>query len=88
MTAIADDANMPDYSYLMVDFDGNAVNVSDQNLAHLKDTITRNQLIKNQMERQYKKTHSTEQALVLQRAWLAAARSRERYLSENYVEFD
>ena len=85
MVTIADDANMPDYSYLMMDFDGNAVQVADPNLRHLKDSIIRNQLLKDQLERQYKKTHSTEQALVLQRAWLAAARAREKYLKEDYV---
>ena len=84
MVAVADDAGVPDYSYLMMDFDGPAVVVSDPNQAHLKDTVVRSQIVRDQLERQYKKTHSAEQALVLQRAWLAAARQRERYMQEEY----
>ncbi len=85
MVTIADDANLPEYAYLMMDFDGNAVQVLNPNLKHLKDSIIRNQILKQQLERQYKKTHSTEQALVLQRAWLASARAREKYMQENYI---
>ena len=84
MTAIADDCGMPDYTYLMKDFDGKAVTIVDKDLSHLRDVITRFQIMRDQRQRHFAKTHTPEQTLVMQRCWLSAARQRERYLKENY----
>lgn len=84
MTALAEDANMIDYSNLMEDFDGTAVTTSDPNQRHLIDEICRNQVLYDQKLRQMNLTHTAEHTLVMTRAMTAAEGERERYLSENY----
>lgn len=84
MTTLADDSNMPDYTYLMKNFDGKAVAITDQNLQHLKDAIVKYQLIRDQKTRQMQKTHTAENTLIYGRSWLSAEKQKERYLSEDY----
>ncbi len=84
MLAIADDANMPDYTYLLKDFDAKAVKTSDKNLQHLKDSITKSQLVRDQATRQAQKVNTAENTLIRGRSWLAAQMQKERYLQEDY----
>lgn len=84
MLAIADDANMPDYTYLLKDFDAKAVKTSDKNLQHLKDAITKSQLIRDQATRQAQKVNTAENTLIRGRSWLSAQMQKERYLQEDY----
>lgn len=84
MLAIADDANMPDYTYLLKDFDAKAVKTSDKNLQHLKDSITKSQLIRDQATRQAQKVNTAENTLIRGRSWLSAQMQKERYLQEDY----
>lgn len=84
MSTLAVDANMPDYSYLMQDFDGTAVTTSDPNQQHLIDNICKNQILYDQKLRQMNLTHTAENTLIMTRAMTAAEGQRERYLSEKY----
>ena len=84
MSTLAVDANMPDYSYLMQDFDGTAVTTSDPNQQHLIDNICKNQILYDQKLRQMNLIHTAENTLIMTRAMTAAEGQRERYLSEKY----
>lgn len=84
MTALAEDANMLDYSDLMQDFDGTAVTTEDANQMHLIDEICMNDVLYDQKLRQMNLTHTPEKTLVMTRAMTAAEAERERYLSEDY----
>lgn len=84
ITTISDDSNMPDYTYLMKNFDGKAVAIIDADLQHLKDEIVKTQLIRDQATRQIQKTHTAENTLIFGRSWLAAEKQKERYFSEDY----
>lgn len=86
MNTIADEANMPDYSYLLHDFDGTAVKAPDPNHQHLIDTICRNQLIRDQKLRLLHKTHNAANTLIMTRGFSVAEGKRERYLAERYSD--
>ena len=84
MTALAEDANLLDYSNLMQDFDGTAVKTTDPGQLHLIDEISRNQVLYDQKLRQMNLTHTAEKTLVMTRAMTAAEGERERYLKTDY----
>jgi len=84
MSTLATDGGMPDYSYLMRDFDGTAVKTSDENQKHLIDSICKNQIIYDQRLRQMNLTHTAENTLVMTRGFSAAEAQRERYFGEKF----
>lgn len=84
MTTLANESGMPDYSYLMYDFDGTAVTTDDENQRHLIDSIVKNQILYDQKLRQMNLTHTAENTLIMTRAFYAAEKQRERYFGEKY----
>ena len=86
MTTLAMEAGMPDYSYLMQDFDGTAVKTDDPNQQHLIDMISKDQIIYDQKLRQMNLTHTARNTLIMTRGLTAAEGQRERYLGERYKE--
>lgn len=84
MTTLADESGMPDYSYLMYDFDGTAVTTDDENQRHLIDNIVKNQVLYDQKIRQMNLLHTAENTLIMTRAFNSAEAQRERYLGEKY----
>ena len=84
MLTIADDAEMPDYTYLMESFDGNAVKVNDKDLLHARDYIVKLQRIRESDTRLMQKEFTAENTLIRGRGWLSAEKQRERYLKANY----
>lgn len=86
MTTLAIEAGMPDYSYLLQDFDGTAVTTSDPNQQHLIDLICKQQILYDQKLRQMNLIHTAENTLIMTRGMTAAEGQRERYLDEKYKE--
>lgn len=84
MLAISNDADMPDYTYLMEDFDGNAVQVNDKDLLHARDYIVKLQRLRESNTRLMQKEFTAENTLIRGRGWLSAEKQRERYLKANY----
>ena len=84
MSTLAVDGGMPDYSYLMREFDGTAVSTSDANQRHLIDYICKNQIIYDQRLRQMNLTHTAENTLIMTRGFSAAEAQRERYFGEKF----
>lgn len=84
MLALADDAEVPDYSYLMEDFDGNAVGVLDDNLQHSRDYCYKLQRNREADTRLMQKEFTAENTMIRGRALVSAQKQRERYLKENY----
>lgn len=83
MSSLAVDCNVPDFTYLNKYFDSESV-VVDNNSLHLKDHITKSQIIRDQKQRIFNKSYTTDKTLILTRSWLAAEKQRERYLAETY----
>lgn len=84
MCTLSDEAHMPDYSYLMMPFDGTAVSTTDPNQRHLIDKICKNQVTYDQRERQMNKTHTAKNMLIMTRGRASAEAQRERYFEEQY----
>lgn len=84
MLTLADDADMPDYTYLMEDFDGNAVEVTDKDLYHARDYTVKLQKLRESDTRLMQKEFTAENTLLRGRGWLSAEKQRERYLKANY----
>lgn len=84
MLTLADDADMPDYTYLMEDFDGNAVDVQDKDLYHARDYTVKLQKLRESDTRIMQKEFTAENTLLRGRGWLSAEKQRERYLQANY----
>ena len=89
MLTIANEAKIPDYNYLMLDFDLAAVDLNgDDNLQHLKDSIGKSQAYREQLSLQMEKLYNTENTLIRSRSWFLSEKQRERYISENYKAND
>lgn len=84
MLTLADDAEVPDYSYLMEDFDGNAVGVLDEDLQHSRDYCYKLQRNREADTRLMQKEFTAENTLIRGRALVSAQKQRERYFKENY----
>ena len=84
MLAITNAVPLPDYSYLLKDYDGDAVIISDANLKHLGDTIVRLQKIIKEEQRLLNKTHSADNILSTYRSLSSAYQQRKQYYSETY----
>lgn len=81
------DANASTTEALTTDFDSKAVSVpSGKNLEHLKDYISRSQVVRKQKTNLFKKTHNVDQTVMHMRRWHASEKERERYYSEAYGE--
>lgn len=72
------------YENLLMEYDGDAVKVSDKNLKHLHDTIIRNQISIDEEAREFSKTHSADNTLMIIRALETAYQQKKKYYSENY----
>ena len=87
MLAIMADTGLSDINDLTEDFDGEYVKVpGGKDLEHLRDYISRSQVIRKQKMSLFRKTHCTDKTLSHMRAWHAAAKQRERYYGENYKD--
>lgn len=84
MLTIAHECGIIDIRDLIRHFDGDAVQVQNSNLVHLKDYIIRSQITRDQRTRLFKLTHDVDNTLLHIRAWNTAQQSRERYYSEKY----
>lgn len=84
MLTIAAGCGLPNYTYLTKELDMDKLNVSNPNDQHLKDYITRSQVLRQQKASLFKKTHNADQTMVVMRRWHAAEKERERYYSESY----
>ena len=84
MLTIAHECGIIDIRDLIRHFDGDAVQVQDGNLVHLKDYIIRSQIARDQRTRLFKLTHDVDNTLSHIRSWNTAQQSRERYYSEKY----
>lgn len=84
MLTLANDADMPDYTYLMEDFDGNAVEITDKDLYHARDYTVKLQKLRESDTRLMQKEFTAENTLLRGRGWLSAEKQRERYLKANY----
>ena len=72
------------YDNLLMNYDGDAVKVSNTNLKHLHDTIIRNQIYIDEEAREFSKTHSADNTLTMIRALETAYQQKKKYYSENY----
>lgn len=72
------------YDNLLMNYDGDAVTVSNNNLKHLHDTIIRNQIVIDEEAREFSKTHSADNTLMIIRALETAYQQKKKYYSENY----
>lgn len=84
MLAIGQECGVMNIKNLIKDFDGNAVNINDKNLLHLKDHVIRSQILRDQKTRLFKLTHNADNTLNHIRSWHASEQERERYYSEEY----
>ncbi|STY71281.1 Uncharacterised protein [Megamonas hypermegale] len=84
MLAIGQECGVMNIKNLIKDFDGNAVNINDKNLLHLKDHVIRSQILRDQKTRLFKLTHNVDNTLNHIRSWHASEQERERYYSEEY----
>ena len=84
MLTLADDAEVPDYSYLMEDFDGRAMYTDDNDLLHTIDYCTKLQRNREADTRLMQKEFTAENTMIRGRALVSAQKQRERYLKENY----
>lgn len=87
MMAIMQESGASSINDLTIAFDGERVEVPD-NLAHLRDDITRKQVALDQTQRLMKKTHGTDNAIMHMRSRHTAEKERERYLDEKYGDSD
>ena len=72
------------YENLLMDYDGDAVKVPQKNLKHLHDTVIRNQISIDEEAREFSKTHSADNTLMIIRALETAYQQKKKYYSENY----
>lgn len=86
LVRIKNECGVADITKLLDSFDAAEVNVTDSNLVHLSDYITRSQIIRDQKTRLFNKTHNTNETLYHLRACLAAKEQRARYYKANYGE--
>lgn len=86
MIMIMQDAGVSDLSALTQDFDGERVKIPKKDLEHLRDSIIRAQIQRDQKARLMKKTHNVDNTLMHMRAWQASATARQRYYSEKYAD--
>ena len=84
LVRIKNECGVSDITKLLDDFDAAEVSVSDSNLVHLSDYVTRSQIIRDQKTRLFNKTHNTNETLYHLRACLAAKEQRARYYKANY----
>lgn len=84
MLSIAQECGIIDIRDLIKDFDGEAVQVNNSNLLHLKDYIIRSQINREQRTRLFKLTHNVDNTLSHMRSWHVTEQARERYYSESY----
>lgn len=84
MLAIGQECGVMNIKNLIKDFDGNAVNINNKNLLHLKDHVIRSQILRDQKTRLFKLTHNVDNTLNHIRSWHASEQERERYYSEEY----
>ena len=82
--ALTFELNTGDIDTLTKDFDGDAVTGVSANLQHLKDTIVRSQIERNQKKRFFDKMINPSNTLQYMRMWNAAEKSKERYYGEAY----
>lgn len=86
MIMIMQDAGVSDLSALTQEFDGERVKIPKKDLEHLRDSIIRAQIQRDQKARLMKKTHNVDNTLMHMRAWQASATARQRYYSEKYAD--
>lgn len=72
------------YENLMLEYDGDAVSVSDPNLKHLNDTIIRNQVAIDEESRAFAKTHSSDNTLTMIRSLETAYQQKRKYYAAQY----
>ena len=84
MLTIMQECGVGNIEDLLKSFDGDVVTIPNSDLAHLRDYIVRSQIVREQKNRYFKKTHNLDYTLTHMRAWHTAEQERERYYTENY----
>lgn len=69
---------------LTMDFDGEYVTVNDPNMRHLRDSVCRSQIMRDQKERYIKKMFNVDATMLHLNCWHLAEKEREAYYSESY----
>ena len=84
MFAVSNETGMPNFSNFLLDYDAKAVSVTDANLKHCHDTITRLQVLIEEECKLFDKTHSADSTLIVMRNLQSAYQQRKKYYTEEY----
>ena len=72
MLTIMQECGVGNIEDLLKSFDGDVVTIPNSDLAHLRDYIVRSQIVREQKNRYFKKTHNLDYTLTHMRAWHTA----------------
>ena len=84
MLTVMAECNVDDIDKLTMDFDGEYVIVGDPNMRHLRDSVCRSQIMRNQKERMMKKMFNIDNTMHHMNRWHVAEQEREAYYAETY----
>ena len=84
MLTVMAECNVDDIDKLTMDFDGEYVTVGDPNMRHLRDSVCRSQIMRDQKERFIKKMFNVDNTMLHMNRWHIAEQEREAYYSESY----
>lgn len=84
MLTIMAECNIDDIDKLTQDFDGEYVTVGDPNMRHLRDSVCRSQIMRDQKERFIKKMFNVDNTMLHMNKWHVAEQEREAYYAEEY----
>ena len=82
--AVMSETGVSDFTTLTKPFDNNYANVTDPNLVHLADYITKSQIVRDQLQRSMNKVNSIDQTLYQLRAANVTYKQRMRYYTATY----
>ena len=84
MLTVMAECNVDDIDKLTQDFDGEYVTVGDPNMRHLRDSVCRSQIMRDQKERFIKKMFNVDNTMLHMNRWHVAEQEREAYYAESY----
>ena len=84
MLTIMAECNVDDIDKLTQEFDGEYVTVGNPNMRHLRDSVCRSQIMRDQKERFIKKMFNVDNTMLHMNRWHVAEQEREAYYAESY----
>ncbi len=84
MLTVMAECNVDDIDKLTQDFDGEYVTVGDPNMRHLRDSVCRSQIMRDQKERFIQKMFNVDNTMLHMNRWHVAEQEREAYYAESY----